>query len=241
MEGLNDSTGNKKINRCMEDYLFEKSIELETRAHQLSQGLGYHMSERSTELNKDRYKDSVAKFIGHFTNRPIGESDRKYSIFEIVCATLQMMDAGLMSVVTDECNGIVSQQVRFCEQALSTPMKRYYCQLDILDDLDNRVQLTEKEKLNCLKLYIEKLHSSGYDVEESAEDLYTVYRQMCSAGQRIKYWMVGMNRHFIIQTSGETTEGQEGERGERYRLETKKPSSQSLRWRYKNIWDTVVA
>jgi hypothetical protein len=159
------------------------------------------MTSRAQRLDRARYSNSVFAFVKRWVHRVANKQGYAYTATEVICVLLQAMDDGLSSVVADQDreSGVVAQQIRICEQGLAARMRRYYCHLDVLSSLESNFHITEKNRHEYLRAYLDALNAHGISSDATEDDLIEVYEMLRYAKQRVEYWMLGMGRSFRLR------------------------------------------
>jgi hypothetical protein len=198
---LEPTATQRPLAELVENYFFERSIEMEHDANWLANSTGYQMTSRAQRLDRARYSDSVFAFVKRWVHRAADKQARGYTATEVICVLLQAMDDGLSSVVADQDreSGVVAQQIRICEQGLAARMRRYYCHLDVLNSLESNFCITEKNRHGYLRAYLDALDVHGIPSDTTENDLIEIYEMLRYAKQRVEYWMLGMGRSFRLR------------------------------------------
>lgn len=190
----------------IEDYLYEYSVNVEREANQClleAVRLGDYTIAR---LSSIRYSDFF-QFLEELRDKIDYKKDDKCHPLELLAGVFQMMDAGLMSIVSaplkEGSERMVSHQIRICELAISVLPRRYYRHADKLMSLERKKWLTEEKIEQELTDYYNSLVKKGI-IEDSGADKFVqelkyYMDSMNSAAQKISYWTVGINRHYGIK------------------------------------------
>ena len=209
-----------------ENVLFHLSISGEVEAYNAA-SRRVRPPQSSIDLLYSRMqKGSVPEFIHFIWERMMerykgddfvadrGMGERPATMFDLIAVMFQMMDAGMMSVVSRDSGGL-RQEIRICEQAMALCPRRNYCHLDVLQDISDtnwysregrrRVYLGRySEAINrvttnsCVR--VDRLNEIGVSVSATAEELVDFLEQLEQAGQKCSDWFLGLCRHFYIDT-----------------------------------------
>lgn len=170
------------------------------------------------------------EFISVMTPRKKVQEPQKLktSLFDFLAYTLQLMDAGLLSIVLrvkeddaykscDTESRTLVQQVRFCEQAQAVLMKKYYRHLDALNALFKEFDWTQwginRDFVRVLDEQIEPafgryLQSLQAGINEdlgqmSAEEMCSLLFALKASFQVVEDWTQEMGRHYYVDENGD--------------------------------------
>ena len=210
--GFMDEDKQCKLNTWIEEYLFYISIEVEHEAHKCvlnSTRVGEYTIGKLSDIRYDCFFDFLEKLREY-----VKENGHEFSSLELIAGVFQMMDAGLMSIVSaplknEESLKMVSHQIRICEAAIGILPQRYYLYCDKINDLSEGKWLKEDEIEKRLKEYFDVLYRNNLlrendkNQEDFVQKLKKYLISMRYAAQNISYWMVGINRHYEIKKPGQ--------------------------------------
>ena len=143
---------------------------------------------------------------------------------------------------------MLSQNVKDCEQAMAALPKRYYCHLDALDALDKDNGLTLQGIRKKLGRYLIALQEDmtnnpqcNCTVRETVEELTFYLQKLRHAAQKVEYWKLGMNRHYVINQEGALLLYVEYMREKYAEDHSKYPvyDYRMLRKMFRNVWEKI--
>lgn len=182
----------QKILDGFDDVLFSLAVNFERSSQDLIHSNKYLSNQQRISANSNRSNQTLAEFLKEYrTNRNVvaGVDVCKIGLFDLLAATLQMMDAGLMSIVAGyedyEGNPFLVQRIRVCEQALCVKPRRYYVFFDVLSDLNSGYEWAGPRAYNyvlntrikeSLQEYLEILQSCKREKNQVKEALESVFK-----------------------------------------------------------------
>ena len=214
------------LTELCEVLLFERAIEAEKQAHDLAEDQ-YSLSDwqrfksdpdrryRVGEFERDLWKD-IRKNSSIIQFDALGFTD-------LLAVTLQIMDAGLMSIVTRDIADdvfnktgsyhVIEQQVRICEQALCVFPRHYYRHMKVLGEFyreenGDKADITmfnillQYHIIPRLQKYIEEipLEKNEKNRETLLNHLIFFLMQFKIAEQKMDYWDESVTRRFAVKT-----------------------------------------
>lgn len=191
------------------DYLFGLAVRYEKTTKDVISQSRYIIESQSNGCDSMR-RISVSRFLSSLSEAVSGA----LGLIQLLAFTLQMMDAGLMSVVTridDEEEMPICQQIRICEQALCVMPRELYAHIDVLNDLSYGYDWADTEIYKMvinvrfkpiLQNYIAQLQQKNIIEIQNSEKLlerlchFLLCLKKCY--QNVGNWTLGIIRRFYI-------------------------------------------
>lgn len=211
-----------------EDLLFARAIESEQKAHDMAAKRYFLLDSQRFKGEPDRRYElgEFEKDLYQQTGRErSADALRQFGLTDLLAMTFQMMDTGLMSIVTrdiaDDVYGgdgeyhVLEQQVRVCEQALCAYPRRYQPYMKDMEELVKRYDWTEVETYKLVLRYqvepkLRKLLNAGDtgeydDLIQQLKDFLFAFKV---ASQKMENWDAGVVRRFAVKTAEDEPAGQ---------------------------------
>lgn len=207
------------LEEVYERLLFDRAVDSEQKSHDLAEKQFFLLNSQRFTSDPDRRYE-----LGEFERDISKKAGAQYSLVDLLAMTLQMMDAGLMSIVTRDIaddvyggNGIyhvLEQQVRVCEQALCAYPRRYYEYMETMEKIlkEEDCDWTDYETFMIilqyqiglkLKAELQKMGLSDKQVGELLPQLKKMLLLFKKSFQKIEYWGEGVIRRFAIKAQGD--------------------------------------
>ena len=205
-----------KLEMNFESLLFDRAVDSEKKSHDLAEKQFFLLnSQRFTSDPDRRYQ------LGEFEKDISKQIDDQYSLVQLLAITLQMMDAGLMSIVTRDVaddvyggNGtyhVLEQQVRVCEQALCSYPRRYYKYKPMIEnilkvedcdwtDYETFMIILQYQIGLKLKKELQKTGLTEQDITEILPQLKKMLLLFKKSFQKMSYWDESIIRRFAVKT-----------------------------------------
>lgn len=174
----------------LERHLFELSAKAEQHAHDCIERRSRAGSATLDYLDEMRC-ESLFDFVESLQTK-----FRNTSTIDWLTCILQMMDCGAMSIVISAESDRIDQQTRICEQAPFLLMRRYFCYLDVLKQMDKYKSAPMVRK----RAYVEHFvaHMEEPNRQKVGQILFLILSLIHDSSQSMDDFDIRLYRHFVI-------------------------------------------